>query len=351
MVENLKNKFYKPSFPKQIMNRKDLLSQPVEDFRIEKESVSQLISKMRLGGGFSAKGFGTSVEILSEMFADKNCKKFFSFPADICATGMRGVLAQMIEKNLVDVIITTCGTLDHDLARAWGGKYFHGAFEMNDEELRELGINRLGNILVPNESYGEPLEKNMKPILEELKKQKSEWGGRELIEEFGKRIDDKNSILYWAAKKKIPIYVPGITDGAFGSQLVWFSQEKSEGFLRAPKSEISVAQENKFSIDILKDERELADICFRKGKTGALMIGGGISKHHTIWWNQFKGGLDYAVQITTATQYDGSLSGARLAEAVSWGKVSPKAKYVNVDGDATILLPIILAAVYETVKI
>ncbi len=314
------------------MNRKDLLSKEVSDFRIEKESVSELIEKMRLGGGFSAKGFGTAVEILAEMFADKNCKKFFSFPADICATGLRGALAQMIEKNLVDVIITTCGTLDHDLARAWGGKYFHGAFELNDEELRELGINRLGNILVPNESYGEPLEKNMKPILKELAKEKSEWGGRKLIEEFGKRIYDPNSIIFQAAKKKIPIYVPGITDGAFGSQLVWFSQE------------------NKFSVDLLKDERELADICFRKGKTGALMIGGGISKHHTIWWNQFKGGLDYAVQITTATQYDGSLSGARLTEAVSWGKVAPKAKYVNVDGDATILLPIILAAVYEKLQ-
>ncbi|HLE07742.1 MAG TPA: deoxyhypusine synthase [archaeon] len=315
------------------MERKNLLSREVSDFRIEKDSVAQLAEKMWQGGGFSAKGFGTSVEILSEMFADKSCKKFFSFPADICATGLRGAIAQMIEKNLVDVIITTCGTLDHDLARAWGGKYFHGAFEMNDEDLREMGINRLGNVLVPNESYGEPLEKNMRPILEELQKKKTEWGGRELIHEFGSRLNDKNSILFQAAKKNIPIYVPGITDGAFGSQLVWFSQE------------------NKFSVDLLADERELADICFRKGKTGALMIGGGISKHHTIWWNQFKGGLDYAVQITTATQYDGSLSGARLSEAVSWGKVSPQAKYVNVDGDATILLPIILAAVYEKLGI
>ena len=223
--------------------------------------------------------------------------------------------------------------MPYPLARAWGGKYFHGAFEMNDEELRDIGINRLGNILVPNESYGEPLEKNMKPILEELQRKKTEWGGRELIHEFGSRLKDPNSILFQAAKRNIPIFVPGITDGAFGSQLVWFSQE------------------NKFSVDVLKDERELADICFRKGKTGGLMIGGGISKHHTIWWNQFKGGLDYAVQITTATQYDGSLSGARLSEAVSWGKVAPAAKYVNVDGDATILLPIILAAVYEAAKI
>ena len=77
------------------------------------------------------------------------------------------------------------------------------------------------------------------------------------------------------------------------------------------------------------------------------MIGGGISKHHTIWWNQFKGGLNYALFITTATQYDGSLSGARLKEAVSWGKIDKKAEYVTVDGDATIILPVLLSALYE----
>ena len=97
----------------------------------------------------------------------------------------------------------------------------------------------------------------------------------------------------------------------------------------------------------MKDQKELSDIAFENRTTGALMVGGGISKHHTIWWNQFKGGLEYAVYITTATQYDGSLSGARLKEAVSWGKVKEEAKYVTVDGDATIILPLILASIYQ----
>ena len=69
-----------------------------------------------------------------------------------------GVLAEMIKKGMADIIITTCGTLDHDLARAWGGKYMHGAFELDDAKLHKEGVNRLGNVLVPNESYGEPLE-------------------------------------------------------------------------------------------------------------------------------------------------------------------------------------------------
>ena len=310
---------------------KDLLKRKVEDMNLDKINFSDLIKQMENAGGFSAKNLALAVYILEDMNEDKDCVKFFSFPACIIATGLRGAIAQMIEKGLVDIIITTCGTLDHDLARAYGGDYFHGSFELDDAKLHDSGINRLGNVLVPNESYGIILENKMKPILEELTKEKNEWSGRELIHEFGKKLDDKNSILYQASKKNIPIYIPGITDGAFGTNLVWFSQD------------------NNFKIDILKDERELADIAFKNKKTGALVIGGGISKHHVIWWNQFKGGLDYAVYITTATQYDGSLSGARLKEAVSWGKIKEKAKYVTVDGDATIILPIILAAIYERI--
>ncbi len=187
----------------------------------------------------------------------------------------------------------------------------------------------MGNVLVPDESYGVILEKNMKPILKELFSQKNEWSGRELIKEFGLRVNDENSILYQAAKNNIPIYVPGILDGAFGTNLVWFSQE------------------HEFKLDLLKDEKELSELGFTKKKTGAIVIGGGISKHHTIWWNQFKGGLDYAIYITTATQYDGSLSGARTTEAVSWGKIKEDASHVTIDGDATIILPIILSAIYE----
>jgi len=98
----------------------------------------------------------------------------------------------------------------------------------------------------------------------------------------------------------------------------------------------------------MKDEQKLSELLYAAKKTGALMIGGGISKHHTIWWNQFKGGLDYAVYLTTAPEWDGSLSGARMEEAISWGKVKETARYVTVEGDATVLLPLIVASILET---
>jgi deoxyhypusine synthase len=298
---------------------------PISDIEVDSEmKVVDLIAQMQASGGFTAKKLGVAAEVLSSMLRDDKCTIFLSFPACIVSTGARGVIRKLVEERLVDAVITTCGTLDHDLARVWK-KYYHGDFLMDDGDLHRQGINRLGNILIPNESYGIVLEQKMQPILDELYKEgKRSLSSRQLAYEFGSRLKDRKSILYWAAKHDIPVYVPGITDGAFGSQLWLFSQRHHD-----------------FTIDVLKDEQELADIVFTAKRAGALMIGGGISKHHVIWWNQFRNGLDYAVYLTTAEEYDGSLSGARIREAVSWGKVKERAKYVTVEGDATITLPIL----------
>ncbi|MDO8339886.1 MAG: deoxyhypusine synthase [Candidatus Burarchaeum sp.] len=310
------------------MKKSDLLKRKVADYAIAKgEKASSLVRKMGGAGGFTAKNLALAADALEGMLKDRQCTRILSFPADIVSTGLRGVLAQAVPH--FNAIITTCGTLDHDLARAWGKGYFHGSFEMDDRALHHLGVNRLGNVLVPNESYGEILENKMQPILRELAGQKPDWGGRELIAEFGKRVKDEGSILYQAYKHNVPVYVPGITDGAFGTQLMMFAQDK------------------KFSLNLLRDEKELSDFVFDSKRLGALMMGGGISKHHVIWWSQFKGGLDYAVYITTATQYDGSLSGARLEEAISWGKIKERARMATVDGDVTVILPLLLAAVYD----
>ncbi len=304
-----------------------MVRKKVKDVNISKDTtISDLAEQYYESGGFVSKKVGLANNILKEMF-DSDCTNFLSFPACIISTGTRGVIKQAVKEGLFDVIITTCGTLDHDLARVWAD-YYHGSFSADDEELHKQNVNRLGNIFIPNSSYGEVLENNMQPIIEEIVSDIGpRMGTREIIHEFGKRIDDEDSILYWAAKNDVPIYVPGITDGAFGSQLWMYWQNDKD-----------------FTIDLMKDEQELADIVFPAEETGALMIGGGISKHHTIWWNQFRDGLEHAVYITTAVEYDGSLSGARVKEAVSWGKVREDADYITVEGDATVLLPLVLGS-------
>jgi deoxyhypusine synthase len=302
----------------------------VKDFELSKGvSPDILVRQMLASGGFTAKNLAVAVEILETMLKEKDTLNFLSFPACIIATGTRGIIRDMVKRKWFSVVITTCGTLDHDLARCFRD-YYQGDFYMDDKELHRRSVNRIGNVLVPNASYGEVIEAKMIEFLNSIYAEgKRELATYELCWEIGKRLNE-SSILYWCWKNQIPVIVPGITDGAVGYQLWFFSQDHKD-----------------LKINVLKDEQLLNDIVWQAKKSGALIIGGGISKHHVLWWNLFKKGLDYAVYITTAVEYDGSLSGARPREAISWGKIQEKAKTVTVEADATIALPIIYAALLE----
>ncbi len=304
--------------------------EPITDIALEPGmTVDALMGAFMESGGFTAKKLALASRIYGKM-QTPGVTRILSFPAAICATGTRGVIRDLVKRKAVDAIVTTCGTLDHDLARLWR-PYYHGSFDLDDRELGREGVNRLGNILIPNECYGEILEEKLQPILADLHKEKPEWSTRDLVRGLGLAIADEEraeeSIVYWAAKNDIPIFVPGPTDGAVGGQIWMYWQQHKD-----------------FKLNLLEDEQHLMNLCMDAESLGAVIIGGGISKHHVIWWSQFRGGLDHAVYITTAQEWDGSLSGARLEEAISWGKVKEDARIVNVEGDATVLLPFMVAA-------
>jgi deoxyhypusine synthase (EC 2.5.1.46) len=295
----------------------------VRDMSIRKDmKVKEVIDQMRKSGGFMAKNFGEAYTILEKMFEEKECFKFLSFPACIISTGVRGIIKDLVKEKKFDCIITTCGTLDHDIARSIN-PYYVGSFDADDTELRKKSLLRLGNEFIPMDNYGKAIEEFMQPILNDICT--IEFSTKELVWEFGKRMK-RDSIMYWCYKNEIPVFIPGPFDGAFGSQLWMFNQLHRD-----------------FKIDLMKDEDDLAEICFNAKKSGALILGGGISKHHTIWWNQFKDGLDYAVYVTTAVEWDGSLSGARSKEAISWGKINERAKHVTLYGEITTTLPFLIS--------
>jgi deoxyhypusine synthase len=305
---------------------------PVEDYNFsDKMSVDDLVHQMEKAWGFTAGKLAVGVRILEDMVTDKKCVKFLSFTGNLVATGARGALKELVKRKLIDVVVTTCGTLDHDIARSWKD-YYKGSFVMNDAKLHKKNTNRLGNVLVPNESYGLIIEKKMQELLQSLYEEDvKEVSSAQLCLEIGKRICNESSILYWAAKNNVPVFVPGITDGAVGYQTWLFSQDHD------------------FKLNLLKDSGQLSDIVFSAKKSGALLVGGGISKHHTLWWNQFKDGLNYAIYISTAVEWDGSLSGARPREAVSWGKINEKADRIMIEGDASLLLPIMVSSLLARV--
>jgi len=308
----------------------------VEDVRIDdRPTLDTLVRRMEAGGGFSAKGVADGVDLLARILGDREMTVFLSFPADLVATGTRGVLATLVREGYIDALITTCGTLDHDLARAFR-PYYHGAWDLDDAALHRRHLYRLGNLVIPEANYGAIIERKMQGILKRLyARGRRSLSTQELSAAIGEAIPETahSSILRAAYERKVPVFVPGITDGAVGSQVWLFWQQHKD-----------------VSLDLLSDEQALSDLVYEAKRSGAILLGGGISKHHTIWWNQFRNGLDAALYITTAVEWDGSLSGARTREAVSWGKVKAGAPHTTVEGDVTVVFPLMVGAALERLR-
>jgi len=304
---------------------------PVKDISINKESnIEKILDEMDKSGGFESRNVSDGVQILSTMLNDKKSLNFLSFIGAIISTGFRGIIKDMIKNKWFDVIITTCGALDHDIARHFS-EYKEGSFTLDDKKLAKEKLHRLGNVVVPLESYGPLIEEKMQNILEMIFKDQKEFSTSDITREIGKRLGD-DSFLYWAYKNEIPVIVPGIMDGAVGSQIWMFKQKHPD-----------------FAIDVIKDSEVLSGLIFKAESSGALMLGGGVPKHHTLWWNQYRGGLDYAVYITTAQEFDGSLSGALVREAISWGKVTDNAKQTTIHAEITTIFPFIYSSLLTKV--
>ncbi len=306
---------------------------PVKDIEIDSNtSIEKIFDELSQSGGFESVNLSEGLEILEKMISDDQCLKFVSFVAALVSTGTRGIIKNMIKDKWFDVAMTTCGALDHDIARHFS-HYKEGSFTMDDKELADQNIHRLGNVLVPMDSYGPLIEEKMQSFLEEeYQNGKKEMTTVDITKMIGKHLGE-DSFLFWANKNDIPIIVPGIMDGAVGSQIWMFSQKHSD-----------------FKLNMLGDAELLSGLVFKAKKSGAFMIGGGISKHHTLWWNQYRDGLDYAFYITTAQEFDGSLSGALVKEAISWGKVTQEAKQATLHAEVTTILPFIYAALVSKLK-
>ncbi len=305
----------------------------VEDIRLHKDlSAAELLSMMAKMGGFMGGHLGEAFDVLKQMVADKDCLKAITFTGNLIATGLRGVVVELLKRRLFELVITTCGSLDHDIART-RSKYRRGSFDADDWQLAEKNIHRLGNIFIESESYGPVIEREVKGLLDEVA-EKTILPVHQLCWMIGRRLGSEDSFLYWCWKNKIPVFVPGFYDGALGYQM-WL-QGKRKGV----------------EVDFYADMDLLDELMWKANRKAGLIIGGGISKHHLLWWSQFGGeGLDIAVYISTADEYDGSLSGARPREAVTWHKVSPKAKHVFVKADATIVLPLLALGLIQSIDV
>ena len=207
-----------------------------------------------------------------------------------------------------------------------------GDFALRGAELRAKGINRIGNLLVPNRNYclfEDWLSPLLDTMLEEQQSTGTFWSPSTMIHRMGEVIDDESSICYWAAKNNIPVFCPAITDGSIGD-MIYFHSFKRPGLV----------------VDIAQDIRRLNNMALKARRSGMLICGGGLVKHHICNANLMRNGANYAVFVNTGNEFDGSDSGARPDEAISWGKVRMDATPVKVYAEATIILPLLVAQTF-----
>lgn len=280
--------------------------------------------------GFQATHFGKAVQIIRKML-EENATIYLGYTSNMVSSGLRDVFRFLAEHKKIGVIVTTAGGIEEDLIKCLGD-FKIGKFSDSGEILNEKGINRIGNILVPNSRYCR-FEEFLMPILEsfynEQKENEKIISVSEFIKRLGKEINNPKSIYYWCYKNEIDVYCPAITDGSIGDMIHFFMYKHPD-----------------FKIDITSDIHKLNEFTITRKKTGLIILGKGIMKHHICNSNMMRNGADYAVYINTGEEWDGADSNARPDEAVSWGKLKSGdiegSESIKVFGDATMLFPLIV---------
>ncbi len=282
---------------------------------------------------------------------------FFAYTSNQISCGQREVIKYLVKHNMVDVVVTTAGGVEEDIIKCLGHTYM-GSFGLSGKELRLKGINRVGNLLIPNKNYC-LFEDWIAPLISKMHdEQDARWKEQaralvqstttdsedpdddvalkpftftpsEFISRLGQEIDNEDSVLYWAHRNNIPVFCPALTDGSIGD-MIYFHSYKRNGFV----------------LDSVRDIRRINDLSLQSYATGQIIIGGGIVKHHTCNANLMRNGADFSVYINTGQEFDGSDGGASPDEAISWGKIRITAQPVKVCADATIVFPLIVSQTF-----
>lgn len=304
--------------------------------------------------GFQATNFGLAVEEVQKMISKKkeplpdeladdsteedefirrrsNCTIFLGYTSNMVSCGVRDTIRFLVQHRMVDCIVTTAGGVEEDLIKCMAPT-FVGDFNLKGSDLREKGMNRIGNLLVPNNNYCK-FEDFLTPILDNLVDEQMTkgvvWSPSKIITRLGTEINDPQSICYWASKNKIPIFSPALTDGSMGDQ-IYFHSYRKPGLV----------------IDIAQDIRRINSMAVKAANTGMIIVGGSVVKHHICNANLMRNGADYAVFINTAHDFDGSDSGAKPDEAISWGKIKKDATPVKICAEATLVFPLLVAETF-----
>jgi deoxyhypusine synthase len=305
--------------------------------------------------GVGAADVAEAVDVYAEMLGRDDVTNLFGLAGAMVPIGMRQVVVDLIRDGHVDALVTTGANLTHDAIEAIGGKHHHGSagpddhrtsaatadasLREHDERLRDEQVDRIYNVYLPQEHFAafeSHLREHVFPAVERtvtIREFTAELGRANLARNRAEGIDEDPGIAAAASDCDVPVYVPAIQDSVLGIQAWIYSQTSA------------------FALDALGDMTHLSDLAFAADSAGAMVVGGGVPKNYVLQTMlTVPDAYDYAVQLTMDPDYTGGLSGATLEEARSWGKLEKSARNVTVVGDATITLPLVVAATRERIE-
>ncbi len=282
--------------------------------------------------GFQATNLGKGIELVKKMRKEK-ATIIVGFTSNMGTSGIRDIITYLVKNKLVHCVVTSTGGLEEDIIKTYGD-FLHGDFEADGAKLRKAGVNRTGNIFVPNERYiwfEKYCNEIIKKVYEENKKIIT---GEQIILELGKGLEGEKraeeSFTYWCYKNNIPLFCEPLNDGAIGDHLYFFKKDHPE-----------------FIVDMTREVEKMYDFVLNQEKIGAIIIGGSVPKHFIMNACMTREGANYTVYLNTGYEGEGSNAGANPNEAKSWGKASADENNVKIWGEATITFPIIIAAGFK----
>lgn len=323
----------------------DYLKKIIQQYDIKEKNIINIIDKMSKMS-YQARNLGKAAKIYDKMLRDDDCTIILTLAGSLFSAGLKKVVIDLIENNMIDVIVSSgANVVDMDFFEALGFKHYLGDPNSDDNKLQQLGINRIYDTYI-NDYELCICDNTIKTIADSLIKRP--YSSREFIIEMGKYLEkneykSKNSVLFSAYKKDLPIFVPAFSDCSAGFGLLSHQRRNSN---------------NHVTIDSIKDFRELVRIVLDSKETGIIVIGGGVPKNF-VQDAVLGGEVDenghlinkarlhkYAIQISVADERDGSLSSSTFREAYSWGKTDLNNEQM-VFSEATISFPLIASYCYN----
>ena len=289
---------------------------------------------------FQARNLARAAHIYQRMIEDKECTIILCLAGSLISAGLKKVIVELLTNNMVDAVVSTgANIVDQDFFEALGFSHYLGRLDVNDNELRELQIDRIYDTFIDEDEL-RICDHTVAKIADGL--EPGPYSSQEFIKEMGCWLVDHNqgqgSIVRVAYEKAVPIFVPAFSDCSAGFGLVFHQWQRPQA---------------RVSLDSAKDFLDLTRIKVHAKDSGLVMVGGGVPKNFAqdiVMAAEILGHdapmHKYAVQITVADERDGGLSGSTLKEASSWGKVSTRFEQM-VFSEATLAFPLLASYVYH----